>query len=93
MWFDDPQGSPIFKQIRCGHEGKKIEIYKIRFMYVDAVDRLEELLRDNEMDGPAFKMKDDPRITRIRKIICGCSIDELLQLVNILKGGMSIVGS
>ena len=67
-------------------------MYKFRSMYIDAEDRLEELLELNEADGPAFKIKDDPRITRVGKFIRKTSIDELPQLVNVLKGDMSIVG-
>ena len=67
-------------------------MYKFRSMYVDAEDRLKDLLQDNEMDGPAFKMKDDPRITRVGHFIRKTSLDELPQLLNVLKGDMSIVG-
>ena len=90
--IDDPHGSPIFKQLRCGRDGKKFYMYKFRSMYMDAEKKLEELLQANEMDGPAFKIKDDPRITRVGKFIRKTSIDELPQLWNILKGDMSIVG-
>ena len=61
-------------------------------MYCDAEERLKDLLKDNEMDGPAFKIKDDPRITKVGKFIRKTSIDELPQLWNIFKGDMSIVG-
>jgi lipopolysaccharide/colanic/teichoic acid biosynthesis glycosyltransferase len=67
-------------------------MYKFRSMYADAEARLPELLAQNEMDGPAFKIKDDPRITRVGHFIRKTSIDELPQLWNILKGDMSIVG-
>ena len=90
--IDDPKGSPIFSQIRVGRAGKKFKMYKFRSMVVDAEDRLQVLLKDNEMDGPAFKMTDDPRITKVGKFIRKTSIDELPQLFNILKGDMSIVG-
>lgn len=90
--IDDPHGSPIFKQLRCGRDGKKFYMYKFRSMYMGAEKKLEELLQANEMDGPAFKIKDDPRITRVGKFIRKTSIDELPQLWNILKGDMSIVG-
>lgn len=93
IWLDDPHGSPIIKQVRCGIDGKPFKMYKFRSMYVDAEKKLEELLQKNEMDGPAFKIKDDPRITRIVKFIRKTSIDELPQLRNISKGDMSIVGS
>ena len=92
VYIDDPHGSPIFAQERCGRDGKLFKMYKFRSMYVDAEDRLKELLKDNEMDGPAFKMKDDPRITRVGRVIRKISLDELPQLFNILKGDMSIVG-
>lgn len=92
IFIDDPKGSPIFSQIRVGRTGKKFKMYKFRSMVVDAEDRLKELLKNNEMDGPAFKITDDPRITRVGKFIRKTSIDELPQLFNILKGDMSIVG-
>lgn len=92
VYLDDPKGSPIFSQIRCGRNGKPFKFYKFRSMCVDAEEKLAELLKDNEMDGPAFKMKDDPRITRVGKFIRKNSLDELPQLFNVLKGDMSIVG-
>lgn len=92
VWLDDPHGSPIFKQVRCGRDGKPFKMYKFRSMYMDAERKLEELLQKNEMDGPAFKIKDDPRITRVGHFIRKTSIDELPQLWNIFKGDMSIVG-
>lgn len=92
IYLDDPKGSPIFSQQRCGRDGKAFKFYKFRSMCVDAEEKLTELLKNNEMDGPAFKMKDDPRITRIGKFLRKTSLDELPQLVNILKGDMSIVG-
>lgn len=92
IYIDDPHGSPFFAQLRCGRDGKLFKMYKFRSMYVDAEDRLSEILGDNEMDGPAFKMKDDPRITRVGRVIRKISVDELPQLWNVLKGDMSIVG-
>ena len=92
IWLDDPHGSPVFSQIRCGRDGKLFKMYKFRSMYVDAEERLGEILQENEMDGPAFKMKDDPRITRLGHVIRKTSLDELPQLINILRGDMSIVG-
>ena len=92
VFIDDPHGSPIFCQIRCGRNNKPFKMYKFRSMYYDAEEGLKELIKSNEMDGPAFKMKDDPRITRVGKFIRKTSIDELPQLWNILKGDMSIVG-
>ena len=92
VYLDDPHGSPIFSQVRCGRDGKLFKMYKFRSMYVDAENRLHELLKENEMDGPAFKMKDDPRITRVGRFIRKTSLDELPQLWNVLVGDMSIVG-
>lgn len=92
IYLDDPHAGPVFSQIRCGRDGKLFKMYKFRSMYSDAEERLKDLLKDNEMDGPAFKMKDDPRITRVGRFIRKVSLDELPQLWNILKGDMSIVG-
>lgn len=92
IFIDDPKGSPIFSQPRCGRDGKTFKFYKFRSMCVDAEDKLDALLKDNEMDGPVFKIKDDPRITRVGHFIRKTSLDELPQLWNILKGDMSIVG-
>lgn len=92
IFIDDPKGSPIFTQIRCGKDGKPFKFYKFRSMCVNAESKLETLLKDNEMNGPVFKIKNDPRITRIGRFIRKTSIDELPQLWNVLKGDMSIVG-
>ena len=92
IYIDDPHGSPIFTQIRCGSDGKPFKFYTFRSMCVDAEDKLAALLENNEMDGPAFKIKDDPRITKIGRMIRKTSLDELPQLWNIFKGDMSIVG-
>ncbi len=90
--IDDPQGGPIFSQVRCGRGGEGFRLYKFRTMCVDAERRLEELLPYNEMEGPAFKIQNDPRITRLGRFLRSTGLDELPQLVNILKGDMSIVG-
>ena len=90
--IDDPSAGPIFTQERVGRKGKTCKFYKFRSMCPNAEAKLEELLDSNEMDGPVFKMKDDPRITRVGKFIRKTSLDELPQLWNILKGDMSIVG-
>ena len=92
IFLDDPHGSPLFAQIRCGRDGKLFKMYKFRSMYVDAEGRLQDLLEENEMDGPAFKIKDDPRVTRVGRFIRKTSLDELPQLWNVMKGEMSIVG-
>ena len=92
IWIDSPGASPIFSQDRVGRDGKVFKFYKFRSMVPNAEARLKEVLARNEMDGPVFKMKNDPRITRVGRLIRRTSIDELPQLVNILKGDMSIVG-
>lgn len=92
IFFDDPHGTPFFVQKRVGQNGRIFNFYKFRSMVVNAEDMLEQLQEKNEKDGPVFKMKDDPRITKVGKFIRKTSIDELPQLFNILKGDMSIVG-
>ena len=92
IWIEDPKGSPIFTQDRVGRGGKVFRFYKMRSMHVDAEEKLEELLGENEFDGKAFKIKDDPRITRVGKFLRNVSLDELPQLLNVIKGDMSIVG-
>ena len=88
----DSPGNPIFVQERVGRDGKTFRFYKFRSMVPNAESMLDDLLKYNEMEGPAFKMRDDPRITRVGRFIRKSSIDELPQLWNILKGDMSIVG-
>jgi len=90
--FEDPKGPILFKQERVGKDGKKFYMYKFRSMVTDAEDRLKDILEYNEISGAMFKMKDDPRITKIGKFIRKTSIDELPQLFNVLKGDMSLVG-
>ena len=90
--LDDPKGPPFFMQTRVGKDGKEFKFYKFRSMVVEAEAQLGSLMDRNEMDGPVFKIKDDPRITRVGKFIRKTSIDELPQLWNVLKGDMSIVG-
>lgn len=86
-------GFPIFfVQERNGLNGKVFKMYKFRSMCKNAQEMHKDLLVNNELDGPAFKMKNDPRITKIGKFIRRTSIDELPQLINIIKGDMSIVG-
>lgn len=84
--------NPFFCQTRLTKDGKKFKMYKFRSMCVDAEARLAELKSQNEIDGPAFKMENDPRITKIGRILRKTSIDELPQLFNILGGSMSVVG-
>ncbi len=88
----DDGGPVFFKQTRLTQGCKEFGMYKFRSMCVDAEAKLEELLDQNEMEGPAFKMENDPRITKIGKFIRKTSIDELPQLFNIIKGEMSIIG-
>ncbi len=90
--IDSPGASPIYTQERVGLNGKSFKLYKFRSMVPNAEKQLDSLLSQNEMQGPAFKMKNDPRITRFGKIIRKCCIDELPQLINIFKGEMSFVG-
>jgi lipopolysaccharide/colanic/teichoic acid biosynthesis glycosyltransferase len=90
--LDSPGTGPIFTQIRVGRDGRPFKFYKFRSMCPNAEEKLNELMDRNEMDGPVFKIKNDPRITRVGKFIRKTSIDELPQLWNVLKGEMSIVG-
>jgi len=90
--IESPGESPIFIQERVGKNGKIFKFYKFRTMYPNAEQHLQELLDRNEMNGPVFKIKDDPRITKVGRILRKTSVDELPQLWNILKGDMSLVG-
>lgn len=92
IFIDDPHGSPFYSQERVGLNGRIFKFWKFRSMVVNADKMLEELSAQNEKDGPVFKIKDDPRITRVGKFIRKTSIDELPQLWNVLKGEMSVVG-
>ena len=90
--IEDPKGKVIFSQPRCGKDSKLFSMYKFRSMVSNAEELLIELKELNEMDGPVFKIKEDPRITKVGKFIRKTSIDELPQLFNVLKGDMSLVG-
>lgn len=90
--IDDPKGPVFFKQKRVTRNGREFTMYKFRSMRVDAEDLLEQLREQNEKDGPVFKMADDPRVTRVGRVIRKISADELPQFVNVLKGDMSVVG-
>jgi exopolysaccharide biosynthesis polyprenyl glycosylphosphotransferase len=85
-------GPVLFKQKRIGLHGKTFHIYKFRSMYQDAEQRLESLLNTNQTNSMMFKMFDDPRVTKVGKFIRKFSIDELPQLLNVLRGEMSLVG-
>lgn len=88
----ESNGPIFFVQKRVGLNGKEFNMYKFRSMVVNAEKLKEKLKNKNEMSGPMFKIKDDPRITKVGKFIRKTSIDELPQLVNVLKGEMSLVG-
>ncbi|MGL4109667.1 sugar transferase [Clostridium sp. LP20] len=88
----ESKGSVIFSQERIGYKGKSFKMYKFRSMVVNAEELKARLAQHNEMDGPMFKMKNDPRVTKVGKFIRKTSIDELPQLINILRGEMSLVG-
>ena len=88
----ESEGEVIFSQIRIGLGGKKFKMYKFRSMVKNAEELKAKLEAKNEMSGPMFKMKEDPRVTKVGKFIRKTSIDELPQLINVLKGEMSLVG-
>lgn len=90
--LDDPGASPIFSQQRVGEQGRIFTMYKFRSMYSDADLFREGLQMLNEMDGPVFKIKNDPRITRFGSFLRKTGLDELPQFWNVLRGEMSIVG-
>jgi len=88
----DSKGNAFFVQERVGFKGNIFKMYKFRSMVVDAEELKKNLMKQNEMDGPMFKIKKDPRVTRVGRFIRKTSIDELPQLFNVLKGDMSLVG-
>ena len=88
----DSKGKVIFAQERVGYKGNKFRMYKFRSMVSDAEELKSKLLDKNEMSGPMFKMKEDPRVTKVGKFIRRTSIDELPQIINVIKGEMSLVG-
>ncbi|WP_281890941.1 sugar transferase [Paenibacillus sp. YYML68] len=90
--LEDPKGPVFFRQTRVGKNGAEFSMYKFRSMVSNAEELLAELLAKNETTGAMFKMKNDPRVTRIGRFIRKTSIDELPQLWNVLKGEMSLVG-
>ena len=90
--IDDPSAGPFFKQKRVGRHGEEFYMYKFRTMRPDAEVLLDSLKDKNEMEGPVFKIKDDPRVTRVGKILRKTSLDELMQFFNVLKGNMTLVG-
>lgn len=90
--IDDPSAGPFYKQIRVGRHSEEFYMYKFRTMRANADKMIEQLAKENEMDGPVFKMKEDPRITRVGKFLRKVSLDELMQFFNVLKGDMTLVG-
>ena len=90
--IDDPKGPVIFAQDRVGKNGRVFKMHKFRSMCVDAEEKLEALRDLNEKTGPVFKIKEDPRVTRVGKWIRKLSIDEMPQFWDVLKGDISIVG-
>lgn len=90
--MEDPGGPIFYHQPRIGKNGREFTFYKIRSMYTNADEIKSTLMDKNEMDGPVFKIKNDPRVTKVGRFIRKTSIDELPQLWNVLKGDMSLVG-
>jgi exopolysaccharide biosynthesis polyprenyl glycosylphosphotransferase len=88
----DSPGPIIYRQVRCGRNGRRFTFYKFRSMVERAEERQSDLAPYNVMDGPVFKMKNDPRVTRVGKFLRKTSLDELPQLINVLRGEMSFVG-
>jgi exopolysaccharide biosynthesis polyprenyl glycosylphosphotransferase len=86
-------GAPVlFRQTRVGRHGRSFTVLKFRTMHIGAEERIEELASMNEVNGPAFKMRHDPRVTRVGRFLRRASVDELPQFVNVLRGDMSLVG-
>lgn len=85
-------GSPILTQVRVGRYGRTFKMYKFRTMYEGSAARQAELLAFNEQAGPIFKMRNDPRMTRLGRWLRKLSVDELPQLLNVVRGEMSLVG-
>ena len=90
--IDSPGASPIFVQERVGLNGKVFRFYKFRTMIPHADKKLDEILHKNEMEGPVFKIKDDPRITRFGRFMRKTGLDEIPQLLDVFSGSMSLVG-
>lgn len=89
----DSHGSPLFSQTRVGRGGREFTVYKLRTMYADSEDRLSALYEHNDVaDGLLFKIRDDPRITRVGRLLRNWSLDELPQLWNVVRGDMALVG-
>ena len=90
--IDDPSAGPFYKQLRVGRHGKEFYMYKFRTMRANADKMIDQLAKQNEMDGPVFNIKNDHRSTRVGKYLRKLSLDELMQFFNVLKGDMTLVG-
>ncbi|MCH3934403.1 MAG: sugar transferase [Leuconostoc mesenteroides] len=90
--INDPRGPVIYSQIRLGKNEKRFKMFKFRSMVTNADELLNELQKKNEINGAMFKLKNDPRITSVGRVIRKYSLDELPQLVNVINGSMSLVG-
>ncbi len=90
--FCSDRHNPLYSQMRVGRHGKLFKMYKFRTMVPDADQKLDLYLEKNEMDGPVFKISNDPRITRVGKLLRKTSLDELPQFFNVLLGNMTIIG-
>ena len=88
----EDHGPVFYKQVRVGKNGKTFKMYKFRSMFVNADQMLAKLKEQNDVEGPMFKMRDDPRVTKIGHFIRKHSLDELPQFLNVIKGDMSLVG-
>jgi exopolysaccharide biosynthesis polyprenyl glycosylphosphotransferase len=88
----ESRGPAIFVQERVGIHGRRFRFYKFRSMYTDAEARLTDVMAQNEVDGPVFKIRNDPRVTKVGAFLRRTSLDELPQLINVLRGDMSLVG-
>ncbi|MCC4322842.1 sugar transferase [Limosilactobacillus reuteri] len=89
---NDPKGPVFYSQSRVGKDGQRFRMYKFRSMVVNADELLDRLKDENEISGAMFKIKNDPRITKVGRVLRKYSLDELPQLVNVIEGSMSIVG-
>lgn len=90
--IEDPKGTVFYHQPRIGLNGTTFYCHKLRSMYSNADEIKASLMAQNEMDGPVFKIRNDPRVTKVGRVIRKCSIDELPQLWNVFVGDMSLVG-
>ena len=90
--ISDPRNPAIFRQWRTGYRGRRFKVFKIRTMVPNAEQLVKELMAHNEVGGPQFKMRNDPRVTRLGRLLRKTCLDELPQLFNVLKGEMSLVG-